>query len=336
MVELVAREIFTVTKIALLGCGGWGKNLARNLSEISALHTIVDPDAKAATIAAQLNVNHVANPEVALNDPAIVGIAIATPAETHYALAMRALNAGKDVYVEKPIALTISEGEEMVRTARAARRVLMVGHILHYHPAFRRLLELVRDGAFGPLRHIISNRMSLGRLREEENVLWSFAPHDLSMICALANSMPVRARAIGAHFLSDTLEDVTSVHVDFSGGLVAEVRSSWCHPRKIQSLTVVGEHSMAVFDDTRAWPEKLFLCDYSVDRTRSPSNLVRGEERFLEVTPGEPLKLEMQHFIDCIEKRRDPVTHGAEALRVLRVLQAAQGSLEQDGAWVHV
>lgn len=325
-----------MTKIALLGCGGWGKNLARNLAQLGVLDVIIDPSTEAAGIAAELDARHSSALEDALTDDGCTAVVIATPAHTHFDVAMHAIAAGKHVFVEKPIALSVEEGQEMARAARAAGLVLMVGHILQYHPVFRRLRELVRDGALGELRHIISNRMSLGRLREEENVLWSFAPHDISMVCALAGSAPHRARAVGSAFLSDVVEDVTTAHILFKNGLKAEVRSSWCHPRKNQSLILVGSAAMAVFDDTRDWPEKLQLCAYSVDRTRSPAHLIRGQERFEPVTPGEPLKLEMQHFLDCIAQGRNPITDSAEALEVLAVLQAAQASLEQDGAWINV
>jgi UDP-2-acetamido-3-amino-2,3-dideoxy-glucuronate N-acetyltransferase len=325
-----------LTKIALLGCGGWGKNLARNLAQLGVLAAVIDPSTEAAEIAADLGVRHSSALEDALTDGGCTAVVIATPAHTHFDVAMRAIAASKHVFVEKPIALSVGEGQEMARAARSAGLVLMVGHILQYHPAFRRLLELVRDGALGQLRHIISNRMSLGRLREEENVLWSFAPHDISMICALAGSVPHRARAVGNAFLSDAVEDVTTAHIRFENGLTAEVRSSWCHPRKTQSLILVGSAAMAVFDDTRDWPEKLQLCTYSVDHTRNPAHLMRGEERFEPVTPGEPLKLEMQHFLDCIAQGCNPITNSAEALAVLAVLQAAQASLEQDGAWINV
>lgn len=325
-----------MTKIALVGCGGWGKNLARNLAQLGVLAVVIDPATEAAGIAADLGVRHSSALEDALTDGSCTAVVIATPAHTHFDVAMRAIAARKHVFVEKPIALSVGEGQEMGRAARAAGLVLMVGHILQYHPAFRRLLELVRDGALGQLRHIISNRMSLGRLREEENVLWSFAPHDISMVCALAGSVPHRARAVGSAFLSDAVEDVTTAHIRFENGLTAEVRSSWCHPRKNQSLILVGSAAMAVFDDMRDWPEKLQLCTYSVDHTRNPAHLMRGEERFEPVTPGEPLKLEMQHFLDCIAQGRNPITNSAEALAVLAVLQATQASLKQDGAWINV
>lgn len=325
-----------MNKVALVGCGGWGRNLARNLAELDVLARIVDPSKQAQTMAEQLGAAHSIDIDDALSDPDCAAVLIATPASTHFDLAMRVVAAGKDVFIEKPIALSIEEGELLGAAADAAGRVLMVGHILQYHPAFLKLRSLVAEGRLGRLRHISSDRMSLGRLRNEENVLWSFAPHDISMICSLFDSPPKRVRAVGSTFLSSAIEDVTTAHVEFEDGVVAEIRSSWCHPRKSQSVIVVGEHAMAIFDDTLPWEEKLKLCAYAVDPSMNPPQLVRGDEVFVPLEPGEPLKLEMQHFLDCVKMRRVPRTNSDEATTVLKVLNAAQSSLKQDAEWIHV
>ncbi len=325
-----------MTKVTLLGCGGWGKNVARNLASLGALERIVDPGPDAVATAAALGVDHASDPAAVIADPACKAIAIATPAPTHFELAMQAISAGKDVYVEKPIALSIEDGQRMGDAAKAAGRILMIGHILQYHPAFEELKRRVAAGEVGRVRQITTSRMGLGRLRNEENVLWSFAPHDLSMVCALTDAAPSRVRVMGNRFLSDSIEDVTTAHVEFADGMIAEIRSSWCHPLKDQSLIVVGDGGMAVFDDARPWPEKLLLSGYSVDAGHNPPRLVRGEERFIAVEEGEPLRREMQHFLDCIANRTNPRTDSEEALAVLRILQAAQRSLESDAEWVNV
>lgn len=322
--------------VTLVGCGGWGKNLARNLAELGALTRIVDPSTQAQAMAEQLGATHSADIADALDDAECAAVVIATPASTHFDLAMRVIAAGKDVFIEKPIALSAEDGVSLRVAANAAGSVLMVGHILQYHPAFLKLRSLVAEGRLGRLRHISSDRMSLGRLRNEENVLWSFAPHDVSMVCALVESPPKRVRAVGTAFLSSALEDVTTAHVEFADGVVAEIRSSWCHPRKTQSVIAVGERAMAIFDDTLPWEQKLKLCSYSVDPTANPPQLVRGEEMFVPLEPGEPLKLEMRHFLDCVTTRSVPRTNSDEAIAVLRVLNGAQSSLDQDAEWVDV
>ncbi|MEQ1509323.1 MAG: Gfo/Idh/MocA family oxidoreductase [Sphingopyxis sp.] len=322
--------------IALIGCGGWGKNLARNLNALGVLKYIVDPSPAAAQLAADLGVEHIEEPGAIWCDADITAVVIATPAETHCPLGLAALAAGKHVYVEKPIALSTEDARKLSAAADKAQLQLMVGHLLQYHPVYRALAALTADGQLGALRHIISNRLNLGMVRSEENVMWSFSPHDVSMILGLANGRPTRVRAIGSQFLQSGIHDVVTMHIDFDDGMTAEVRSSWCHPEKEQKLIVVGDTAMAVFDDTAAWEDKLTLTSYTIDRQLPRPKAIRGNVQAINVEKGEPLLLEMQHFIDCVDANERPLTDADEAIAVLAVLQAGQRSLDSEGGWVNV
>jgi UDP-2-acetamido-3-amino-2,3-dideoxy-glucuronate N-acetyltransferase len=330
------ERVLDVTKVALFGCGAWGRNLARNLAGLDALKLIVDPSDAAQLVGEQLGIPVVADVEQALTDPEIVGIVVATPASTHFAVAAAAIAAGKDVYVEKPIALSVDEGRQMAAMAKAAGRILMVGHLLHYHPVYRALADLVQAGRLGRVRHITSSRMNLGMLRHEENVLWSFSPHDMSMVLGLVDEAPQAVATIGSDFFQPGVADVTTAHLRFASGLTADIRASWFNPEKDQKLVVVGDRAMAVFNDTAPWPEKLVIHDYHIEHIGPRPKAVRGEAETISVPQGEPLKLEMQHFLDCIATRTTPRTDAEEAIMVLGVLQAAQGSLDRRGEWVDV
>lgn len=326
----------TLVKAALLGCGGWGKNLARNLAQLDALAVIVDPDLKAAALAQELGVRHVTNAEDVLADPEIEAVVIATPAATHFVEASRAITAGKHVYVEKPIALNVNDATKLADLAKKANRHLMVGHLLQYHPSYQDLRALAQAGRFGKIRHINSSRLNLGLLRHEENVLWSFSPHDVSMVLGLAAASPISVMAIASIFLQNQIPDITAVHIRFGDGSTAEIRASWLHPEKEQKLILVGETAMAVFNDRNGWEEKLLISDYTVTWDGPRPRAVRGGSRFAVSSQAEPLKLEMQHFLDCITNDTPPITDAVEAIAVLRVLQAAQQSLEQAGKWIDV
>jgi UDP-2-acetamido-3-amino-2,3-dideoxy-glucuronate N-acetyltransferase len=320
--------------IALAGCGGWGKNLARNLAELGALSVIADPSPEAATLAKALGVTHVDSIEAVLKRPEIIAVAIATPAATHALVAQLALKAGKDVFIEKPIALNTKDGHMLGSLAKSEGRVLMVGHLLQYHPVFIALKDLVKSGTLGRIRHISSSRLNLGMLRTEENVVWSFAPHDISMVLALAGGLPERVSAIGTTILQDGIPDIATVHMSFGGGLTADVTSSWLHPQKEQKLIVVGDDGMAVFSDTKPWAEKLVIHRNKVQWNGQKPKAVAGPVETIDVVQGEPLRLEMQHFVSCVETRQKPFTDADEANRVLTVLQAAQASLDSRGSWI--
>jgi UDP-2-acetamido-3-amino-2,3-dideoxy-glucuronate N-acetyltransferase len=317
-------------KVAVIGSGYWGKNLVRNYYELGRLGLICDNSQ------AVLDRFSEQYPGVdtclALTDVLSRGdvgaVVVATPAETHYAMAREALDAGKHVYVEKPLVLDEAHGRELIDIAEKRGLTLMVGHLLHYHPAFVRLGEMVRSGELGRINYIYSNRLNLGKIRREENILWSFAPHDISMILSLAGERPSKVTATGGSYLHKKIADVTTTHLEFPSGLKAHIFVSWLHPFKEQKLVVVGEKKMAVFDDTRPWPEKLALYPHSIEWQGNMPVPVKAEPEYADMAEAEPLKLECLHFLECAEKGRNPLTDGAEGLRVLEILNAAQRSMD--------
>jgi UDP-2-acetamido-3-amino-2,3-dideoxy-glucuronate N-acetyltransferase len=314
--------------VAVIGCGQWGANLVRNYAELGALGALADADpARAQALAARWQVPARTVDEI-LADPALAGVVIATPAELHAALAERALAAGKHVFVEKPLALTVADAEAVIAAADAAGRVLMVGHLLQYHPAFLALKQLVAAGRLGRLQYVYSNRLNLGRIRREENVVWSFAPHDISMILGLAGEMPAQVQTVGVGYLHKVVVDVTTTHLSFASGLNAHVFVSWLHPFKEQKLVVVGDAGMAVFDDGLPWAEKLMVFPHRITWLNGVPTPARAEGEAVALEPAEPLELECRHFLDCIATGARPRTDGAEGRRVLAVLAAAQRSME--------
>ncbi len=320
--------------IALIGCGGWGKNLARNLHELGVLGVIVDPSPAAAELADNFGVRHTSDSKSVLADSAIKAVVVASPAATHARVAAEALRAGKDVFVEKPIALHVSEARELAKLAAAHGRILMVGHLLQYHTGFLKLKEIARSGSLGHIRHMTSSRFNLGMIRSEENVIWSFAPHDISMLLAIAGSVPERVSAVGTTVLQEGIPDIATVHMQFAGGLKADVNISWLHPQKEQKLIVVGDDGMAVFADTKPWPEKLLVHRNKVSWADNHPKAAAGPVEVIQLEQSEPLKAEMQHFLDCIATRQQPRTHVEEAIAVLTVLEAAQLSLDHKGDWI--
>lgn len=312
-------------RVALIGCGAWGRNIARNLADLGALAAVCDTDASAAEAAA--HGAPVCTADAVLGDAAIDAVAIATPAATHAALVAAALAAGKHVFVEKPLALDVAEAERLVTQAEAAQRVMMVGHLMRHHPAFAVLLDLVRAGRLGPLSYIHARRLNLGRIRREEDILWSFAPHDISMILALAGRFPERVTAQGVAVLNPEVADVTTTQLAFPGGLRAEIHVSWLNPVKEQRLVVVGAGGMAVLDDGAPWERKLVRYPHRIAwRDGVPvAEPAAGEP--VALSPAEPLAVELGHFLDCIATGTAPLTDGAEGLAVLRVLAAASASL---------
>jgi UDP-2-acetamido-3-amino-2,3-dideoxy-glucuronate N-acetyltransferase len=325
--------------LALVGAGYWGRNLARNFNELGALHTICDASEQvlAAYRDGYSHVVKCTKTEAVLQNPAITRVAIAAPAVLHHALAKAALLAGKDVLVEKPLCLHANEAAELIALAKTAGRVLMVGHLLQYHPCILKLQALLGQGELGKLQYITSNRLNLGKIRSEENALWSFAPHDLSVILSLAgNTLPEQVRCTGEAYLTTGVADMTLTSLRFAGGVRAHVFVTWLNPFKEQKLTVVGSNGMIVFDDTRPWGEKLLLyrqyLTWAQGSIPTP-NKAKGEA--IAVPESEPLREECQHYLKCCAERQTPRTNGEEGLRVLRVLEAAQLSLEQDGGAVH-
>jgi len=315
-------------RVAVIGCGYWGKNLVRNFAELGALAAICDVDQ---TIAARLSQQYGA-PGAAVDqiwrDPAIAGVAIAVPAVQHAAVARAAIEAGKHVLVEKPLALTVPEAEEILELAERRERRLMVGHLLQYHPAFLKLRELIREGALGRLQYLYSNRLNLGKVRREEDILWSFAPHDLSMILSLVGQEPTEVTAQGGYYLHKAIADVTTTHLSFPGGEQAHVFVSWLHPFKEQKLVVIGDRAMAVFDDGQSWDEKLLLYPHRIEWRETRPVPTRAAADPVNLEAGEPLNLECRHFLGCIASGERPRTDGQEGLRVLRVLARASAAMQ--------
>lgn len=311
----------STAQVAVIGCGYWGKNLVRNFVELNALEAVVDPiPATAAGLAGQFNVKALSL-EAALADPAIGGVAIAAPAELHADLAVKAFAAGKHVFVEKPIALTVADAVKMKNAAETAGKSLMVGHLLQYHPAFEALLAQVKAGVLGKLRYAYSNRLSLGKFRVEENVLWSFAPHDVSMLLALFGAEPVRQSGSGGAFVTKGVEDEYRLNMEFADGGRAHIFASWLHPFKEHRLVVVGEKAMAVFEDSAAKPEeKLRLYKHRIDASGRAPEPIKADAEPIPYENDEPLKRECRHFLDVCAGKLKPRTDADEAIRVLRVL----------------
>jgi len=316
-------------KVAVVGSGYWGKNLVRNYAELGTLAAICDNDpATLERLAGQYpGVEPLKSLEPILDRGDIQAVAIATPAESHFALARQALMAGKHVYVEKPLVLNESQGEELAALAEERGLVLMVGHLLQYHPVFVKLKEMVGAGELGRINYIYSHRLNLGKIRREENNLWSFAPHDISMILALAGEEPRDVTATGGFYLQRFVADVTTTHLLFPSGMRAHIFVSWLHPFKEQKLVVVGERKMAVFDDTLPWADKLLIYPHSIQWESEVPVPVKAEAERVDVAEDEPLKAECRHFLGCIARGERPITDGREGLKVLRVLNRSSMSL---------
>lgn len=318
-----------LNSVAVIGCGYWGKNLVRNFAELGALALVSDQTPAGRALAAQIAPGaHVAERFDEVLDSPVGGVVIATPAETHVMLAKQALLADKHVFVEKPLALTYAEGAELVRLARERGKMLMVGHVLEYHPAIVRLNELVSSGALGKVYYVYSNRLSLGKVRREENILWSFAPHDVAIILRLIGALPFQVAATGGTYLQPNIADVTVTHMLFDNGVRAHVHVSWLHPFKEQRLVVVGSQRMATFDDVE---KKLILHDQRVDFRDDQPIPVKGAGEAVEYANTEPLRLECEAFLQAMRSGEPPLTDGVSGLRVLQVLQAAQRSLVMNG-----
>jgi UDP-2-acetamido-3-amino-2,3-dideoxy-glucuronate N-acetyltransferase len=318
--------------IACIGAGYWGVNLIRNFNELGALSWVceVDPEKRGKISKNYLSVNLTDSLAQVLSNPEIHGVAIATPAVTHGDLVRRALMANKDVFVEKPLCLSVQEGKELIALASEKRRVLMVGHLLWYHPAILRLHELIKQGELGRIRYIYSSRLNLGKIRREENILWSFAPHDVSVILGLTEEMPNRIEAQGGNYLHEQIADVTVSLLAFPSGVKAHIFVSWLHPFKEQKLIVVGDRQMAVFDDLES-EHKLLLYPHAIEWKNHLPVANKAEAQTVCFAPEEPLRAECRHFLQCIETRENARTDGHEGLRVLSVLQQCQEALGKSG-----
>ena len=332
--------------IAVVGTGDWGANLVRNFAALPGARLVAlcdtDPQRLQKAAARHPNVRTVTDAGELAGMADVQAVVISASAVSHYPLARAMLEAGRDVYVEKPLTLEVAHAEALVQLAKARGRILMVGHLLLHHPAVRYLKGLISRGELGDLYYLYSKRVNLGKVRRDESALWSFAPHDISVILHLMDQEPRDVAARGSAFLQGNVEDVVFVDLRFPGGQLAHVHVSWLDPHKIRRLTVVGSRKMVVFDDMEA-SEKIRIYDKGVDR---PDGHVVSYGEALTVRSGdilipriplqEPLQLECQHFVQCVRERSTPLTDGEDGLRVVRVLAAAQQSLDQGGVPVAI
>ena len=334
-------------KIGLIGCGAWGKNLLRNFANLPGCVLLLCCDENPKQIEKLCpnypGVKFTKNPKEIIENPNLDAVVISTPPASHFELSRAAILADKDVFVEKPLVLEVKEGEELVNLAEEKKKILMVGHIMEYHAATLKLKDYIDRGELGKILYLYSTRVNLGKVRDIENALWSFAPHDVSMILFLLESEPVSVTATGECYLQKDkgIEDVAFMTIHFADGVMAHIHVSWLDPHKDRKLTVVGSKKMAVFDDTQS-TEKIWIYDKGVD-TRLDYNtygeylsLRFGDILIPKIETTEPLRSECQHFIQCVEKRKTPRSDGRDGLRVLKILDAGQRSLKMGGSPVEI
>ena len=312
--------------IAVVGCGYWGKNLLRNFFKLEKLYSIYDSNPEITKFYSnEYKVKQSSFTEIK-NDKNIKGVVLAVPAHLHASMAIEVINSGKHVLVEKPLAMNEKDANEMISAAKKNGVQLMVGHLLQYHPVFKEIKKIIKSGEIGDLKYIYSSRLSFGKIRTEEDIIWSFAPHDISMILSLANEEPTFVTAEGASMLQKNIADSASIHLEFDSGLKSNISVSWLHPFKESKLVVIGKSGMLIFDDNKPWKEKLSIIKYKLLIHENSNHLSRSDFKYLDVDEEEPLKKECQHFIEVVDKNIKPLTDGDEGLKVLKVLSAASKS----------
>lgn len=331
--------------IGQIGLGAWGRNLIRTFYNLPGVSIKIGCDSdtgKLSTISSSFpGINWTKDPAEVIGDPSLDAIVIATPPASHYELASKVIEAGKDVFIEKPLVLDKENGRRLVALADEKNRILMVGHIMEYHPASLKLKEYIENGKLGKIYYLYSTRINLGKVRDIENSLWSFAPHDISLIMFLLDMSPVKVSATGASYIQNGIEDVSFMTLHFEDGMMAHVHVSWLDPHKERKLTVVGSRMMAVFDDTLS-SEKIRLYDKGVDTRLDYAtygeylSLRAGDILIPQIDSIEPLQAECSHFIECIKNRSRPRSDGMDGLKVLNILTAAQKSMEQGGAPIEI
>jgi len=334
-----------VITLGCIGIGDWGKNLARDFSQLNDVDLRWCCDIKESRFEAFVKLNSktkfTKNYNDLLRDEGLDAVVVASNASTHYTIVKEALSSGKHVFVEKPITLNSKEAKELVSLSKKMNKKLMVGHLLKYHPAVEKLKELSDSGQLGEIYYLYSQRVNLGRIRLDENALWSFAPHDISVILYLLNSEPLDVSARGQFYLRNGVHDVVFVNIRFKDGKMANIQLSWLDPHKERKLTIVGSKKMVVFDDSQN-TEKIKIYDKGADvktdyESYGDSITLRfGDITIPKINMTEPLKIECQHFIDCIKNDKTPKTDGSDGLRVVRILEAAQKSLEKNGIPVKI
>jgi predicted dehydrogenase len=331
--------------VAVVGVGGWGQNLARTFSQLPEcrLKYICDRDVqRLERLRLQLPGTALTTQyDDVLEDPEVDAVVIGTPAPTHYAVCKAALLAGKDVFVEKPFVLRPEDAEELIHLAEQTGRILMVGHLLKYHPVMNRLKQMIDSGDLGEIYYIYTQRVNLGTVREDENAHWNFAPHDISAILYLLGQEPTDVTARGQSYLRPGVEDVVFMSLNFNGRQMAHVHVSWLDPHKIRKITIVGSKKMVVFDDVET-TEKLRIYNKSAEQNGSYGTFAEyitlrfGDITIPHLKMDEPLRLECRHFLECVRERKQPLSDGHDGLRVVKILTAAQRSLETNGAPVAI
>ena len=309
--------------IAVIGCGYWGKNLIRNFYELGELSAVSDSDKLLAKeFSEKYKVPSLTFEEV-LNSP-VRGVVIAAPAKYHAKLTIDALEANKHVYVEKPLAMNKKEADEMIKKSNKKGMHLMVGHLLQYHPVFKKLKEMNEKKDFGDIQYIYSNRFSFGKIRSEENVIWSFAPHDISMILSLTNSRIKKIETKKTVLHQKGIPDLATIFLEFESGVKGHVSCSWINPIKEQKLVLIGSKASAIFDDTVEWNKKLMVLPQKVNSKKIPPETIKKDPEYVEVIEKEPLKEECKYFIDLINDKVAGLTTGEEGKKVLEVLEASE------------
>ncbi|MBI3913800.1 MAG: Gfo/Idh/MocA family oxidoreductase [Chloroflexi bacterium] len=331
------------TRIGLIGYGYWGPNLARNFHALANAQLVAIADADAARLAEPARLFHArtyTDANEILRDPTLDAVAIATPARTHFDLARAALERGKHVLVEKPLAMNSREARTLIALAAEKQRMLMVGHTFEYNPAVWKIRELIAARALGDVYYIYSNRVNLGRVQQDINALWSIAPHDVSILLYVLGALPLDVSARGAAYVGDHVEDVVFVTLSFPNKVIAHIHASWLDPSKVRQMTIVGSEKMIVYDDVD--PEaRLRIYDKGVYKRGDAYGEFQlkvhsGDITIPKLEMTEPLHNECAHFIECIRENKTPRTDGENGLRVVRVLEAAQESLEKNGATVPI
>lgn len=309
--------------IAVVGCGHWGKNLVRNFFELGSLAAVCDPNDKLAErYAKEYDVKNLDFFAI-LTDSTIEGVVLAVPAPLHASMAIEAMSSGKHVFVEKPLAMNEAEAQLMISCSEENGVQLMVGHLLHYHPVFIKLKEIVQSGKIGDINYIYSNRLSFGKVRAEEDVVWSFAPHDISMILSITDEEPCSVRTESSNALKKNISDIATLHMEFQSGIKAHIFVSWLHPYKEQKLVVIGKNGILVFDDTNVWKNKLTFYNHNIDISKPALDIKQSEVEYFDISESEPLRNECKHFIDVVSGFQSPKTDGQEGVRVLSVLSSA-------------
>jgi UDP-2-acetamido-3-amino-2,3-dideoxy-glucuronate N-acetyltransferase len=322
-----------LTKVAVVGSGKWGTNLARNFSELDALECICEIDEKRIheLSATYKDIQICSAIESLLSNPAIEGIVIATPPVSHFELAMKALEAGKHVFIEKPMTLHVGESQKLNETAQAMKRILMVGHILLYHPAYVKLKELVDADVLGDLCYIYAQRIGLGRVRHEEDVVFSLAPHDISAMLYLFQEAPLSLSCFGMDYLQRGIMDIAFLNLKFSDKRIGHINVSWLSPEKVRQHTVVGTKKMARIDEVSA-NGLLTLYDRHVDPGKL--TIFQGAAETIESAGEEPLKAECRHFLSVLQSGEQPRSDGTQGMDVVRILNAARDSMRRNGDWI--